>query len=99
MPLLPPSVRSDTPSWKQMRQQEGIGRQMNAQGLAHLLRFDWTRAEAQSKKPFSNKICTATHPFRSNRTRLCMEKMPQQETVPDTEVEIMIFVFLHTLRL
>ena len=38
------SVRSDTPSWKQIvRRKESVGRQKKSSALAHLLRSDWAR--------------------------------------------------------
>ena len=93
MALLPSSVRSDTPSWKQMHQQEGFGCQKNVEALAPLLQLGWTPACRRGKREtLLHQNWYNCAPFSVQSGMFYVEKMLQHLIAPDTKLEITIII-------
>ena len=86
MALLPSSVRSDTPLWEQMHQQEGFGCQEPVKGLAPLLQLGWTRACRRGKREtLLHQNWYNCAPFSVQSEMFYVEKMLRHFTDDDTK--------------
>ena len=76
-----------------MHQQERLGPQNNAKGLAHLLRLDWTRAcRRRKRETLLHQNWYTCAPLSVQSEIFYVEKMHQHLIDPDTKVEITIIM-------